>query len=79
MEKKLDLLLKEIRTVKKDVAAMEPVLRQAAANAALVVEGYHQHGTRIEELQRLIERLRVKCPLLRLDTAEFEKVCGEVG
>lgn len=53
---------------------MTKAVHSAVSNSELVLNGYQQHGTSIENLTRLIERLRIRCPLMKPITSELEKI-----
>ena len=51
-------------------------LKAIASNSELVVKCVQQHGSVIEHMSGRLERLELRCPLLK-PTGEFERVSGE--
>lgn len=76
-ESQIRLLFAGLEKLSTEVMAMRTVVNRAASNSALVLEGYQDYGMRIEKLQILVEKLRIKCPLLKPETNEFKKVGKE--
>jgi methyl-accepting chemotaxis protein len=71
---KLEELSGEIAEMKESVAKAVASSHSAAANSQLVLSGYQEHGTVIELLERKMERLVLRCPLMKPDTQELEKL-----
>jgi hypothetical protein len=67
-------LTREIVKVKDEMVEVKRLVRLSAANAELVYEGYQQRGGEIERLERRMERLNIRCPLMKPPTDEFTKV-----
>jgi hypothetical protein len=73
---KLSELTDEISKMKEAVATAVTNSYRAASNSELVLSGYQEHGTAIELLERRMERIKLRCPLMKPDTQELEKVGG---
>lgn len=67
-------LTKVVEDQAKQIEAMQAAVHSAVSNSELVLNGYQEHGTRIEQISRRMERINVRCPLMKPDTNEFEKV-----
>lgn len=52
-------------------------MAKVAANSQVVVNTVQSHGDTIQKLERTLTRLDIRCPLLKPETSEFEKVKGE--
>jgi hypothetical protein len=68
------MLFAKLRELVTEVAEMKKSVATAVGNSELVLNEYQRHGTAIEQLTEKVERLRIRCPLMRSDTDEFEKV-----
>lgn len=74
--KKLFVMVRELTD---QVGAMKRIVERMAKNSdavlgETVLSIIHQHGTMIEQLTRVFEKLAIRCPELRPETNEFPKV-----
>jgi len=64
----------ELGKIRLELEAVRRESHRAASNSDLVLQGYQEHGTSIEVLERAVAKLRIKCPLIKTDTSELAKV-----
>jgi hypothetical protein len=51
-------------------------MAQVAANSRVVVHEVERHGTILDGVETTLRRVQLRCPLMKPDTSEFEKVGG---
>jgi hypothetical protein len=73
-EGQINLLFSKLRDLVNDVAELKTAVHLAVSNSELVLAGYQEHGTAIENLAHRMERLRLRCPLMKPSTSELKKV-----
>ena len=56
--------------------AIEKQVKMVASNSEIVVNTVIRHSNFIAKLEKDLTRLELRCPLLKRDTAEVEKVGG---
>ena len=56
--------------------AIERQMAKVAANSQVVVNTVESHGDVIAKLEKRLTRLDLRCPLMKPETSEFEKVGG---
>jgi hypothetical protein len=84
LESQIKKLFSEIQALNKKLGEMDngkfdEMRRQMArvsADSQVVVSTVKSHGDVLEKLGKRLTRLDLRCPLMRPDTSEFEKVGG---
>jgi hypothetical protein len=72
--KQLEAVSAEIKALHEEVKVVGELANRAASNSAIVLSGYHEHGTVIELMARKLDKLSIECPLIKVETGEYPKV-----
>lgn len=65
---------RQIERQSKQIEVLGKAVHLAVANSEIVLSGYHEQGTAIEHIRHRMERLRVRCPLMKPETNELPAV-----
>jgi hypothetical protein len=64
---RLDYVREEMEKIRKEMV-------KVAANSRIVVTTVESQGTTIENLEKVIRRINIRCPLLKPTTDEFQSI-----
>lgn len=76
-------LFAAVSQLSREVKAMKNIVERIARHSDAVLNDsvlatYHQHGSAIEHMAKIIEKLSIRCPMLKTETNEFPKVEADV-
>ena len=78
-ETEIQQLFEKLKALTDEISEMKVAFKQVATNSELIYKEYQRHGSMLEGHTQTLDRIALRCPLLKPSTDEFEAVMAKLA